>query len=93
MNDEIFDIDVDIDMKVWDDASNVIEPISFHRFHGPSNWLAYSLWGRISFIHSYKLLLCKGRLCFHVSGYMVTFSRLTGTDWARYVAFFGGSRV
>jgi hypothetical protein len=31
INDEIFDID--IDMNVWDNARNVIEPISFHRFH------------------------------------------------------------
>jgi hypothetical protein len=28
MNDKIFDID----MNVWDNARNVIEPISFHRF-------------------------------------------------------------
>jgi hypothetical protein len=34
MNDKIFDID--IDMKVWDNARNAIEPISFHQFHGPS---------------------------------------------------------
>jgi hypothetical protein len=30
MNDKIFDIDIDIDMNVWDNARNVIEPISFH---------------------------------------------------------------
>jgi hypothetical protein len=35
MNNKIFDID----MNVWDDARNVIEPTSFHRFHGPDNWL------------------------------------------------------
>jgi hypothetical protein len=35
MNDKIFDID--IDMNMWDNAINVMEPISFHRFHGPSN--------------------------------------------------------
>jgi hypothetical protein len=33
MNEKIFDID--IDMNVLDNARNVIEPISFHRFHGP----------------------------------------------------------
>jgi hypothetical protein len=56
MNHKIFDID--IDMNVWDNIRNSIEPISFHRFHGPSNWLAYALSGCISFIHSYKLLPC-----------------------------------
>jgi hypothetical protein len=42
MNDKIFDInininidiDIDIDMNVCDNARNVMEPISFHRFHG-----------------------------------------------------------
>jgi hypothetical protein len=38
MVDKIYDIDVD--MNMWDNARNVIEPISFHRFHGPNNWLA-----------------------------------------------------
>jgi hypothetical protein len=33
MNDKIFDID----MYVWDNTRNVIEPISFHRFHGQSD--------------------------------------------------------
>jgi hypothetical protein len=33
MNDKI----CDINMNVLDDARNVIESISFHRFHGPSN--------------------------------------------------------
>jgi hypothetical protein len=37
MNDTIFDIDIDIDMNVLDNARNIIEPISFHRFHGHSN--------------------------------------------------------
>jgi hypothetical protein len=35
MNDKIFDMD--IDMNVWDSARNVIESISFHRFHGQRN--------------------------------------------------------
>jgi hypothetical protein len=35
MNDKIFDID--IDMNVWDDARNIIDPISFHQFHDQSN--------------------------------------------------------
>jgi hypothetical protein len=35
IKDKIFDID--IDMNVWDNARNVIDPISFHRFHGQSN--------------------------------------------------------
>jgi hypothetical protein len=39
MNDKIFDID--IDMNVWDNARNVIEPILFHRFHGQGNWVGY----------------------------------------------------
>jgi hypothetical protein len=46
MNNKTFGID--IDMKVWDNARNVIELISFHRFHGPVNWLASVWWGRIS---------------------------------------------
>jgi hypothetical protein len=50
MNNRIFDIDIRIDMNVSDNARNVIEPISFHRFHGPSNWLEYVLSGCISFI-------------------------------------------
>jgi hypothetical protein len=37
MNNKIFyidiDIDIDIGMNVWDNARNVIELISFHRFH------------------------------------------------------------
>jgi hypothetical protein len=33
MDDKIFDID--IDMNVWVNARNVIESISFHRFHRP----------------------------------------------------------
>jgi hypothetical protein len=43
MNDKIFDIDIniDIDMNVWDNARNVIEPISFHRFHGQRNSTIY----------------------------------------------------
>jgi hypothetical protein len=40
MNDKVWDIDIEIDMNVWDNATNVIEPISFHRFHGQSSWLA-----------------------------------------------------
>jgi hypothetical protein len=56
MNNKTFGID--IDMNVWDDARNVIERISFHRFHGQSNWLAYALSGCLSFIHYYKLLPC-----------------------------------
>jgi hypothetical protein len=39
MNDKIFDID--IDMNVWDNAINVIDMISFHRFHGQSNSTTY----------------------------------------------------
>jgi hypothetical protein len=54
MNDKIFDIDIDIDiyidMNVWDNARNVIEPISFHRFPGQSNWLAYTWAGSVSLI-------------------------------------------
>jgi hypothetical protein len=30
MNDKIFDVDIDIDMNVWDNARNVMNPISFH---------------------------------------------------------------
>jgi hypothetical protein len=52
MNDKMFDVDIDIAIGVWDNARNVIEPISFHRFHTPSNWLAYFLWGGISLIDS-----------------------------------------
>jgi hypothetical protein len=43
MNDKLFDIDIDINidininMNVCDNARNVIEPISFHQFHGQSN--------------------------------------------------------
>jgi hypothetical protein len=37
MNDKIFDTD----MSVWDNARNVIESISFHRFHGPDNSTIY----------------------------------------------------
>jgi hypothetical protein len=39
MDDKIFDID--IDMNVWVNARNVIEPISFHRFHGQGNSTMY----------------------------------------------------
>jgi hypothetical protein len=39
MNNKIFDIDIDI--NVWDNARNVIEPISFHRFQGQSNSTIY----------------------------------------------------
>jgi hypothetical protein len=35
MNDEIFDIDINMD--VWDIATNVIGLISFHLFHGMSS--------------------------------------------------------
>jgi hypothetical protein len=35
MNDKIFNSDVD--MNMWDIPRNIIEPISFHRFHGRSN--------------------------------------------------------
>jgi hypothetical protein len=34
INNKIFDID--IDMNVWDNARNVIEPISFHHYIIPS---------------------------------------------------------
>jgi hypothetical protein len=44
MSDKTFRID--IDMNVWDNARNVIEPISFHRFHSQSN----------STIHIYLML-------------------------------------
>jgi hypothetical protein len=37
MNDKRFDID----MNVWDNTRNVIEPISFHRFHGQSDSTIY----------------------------------------------------
>jgi hypothetical protein len=37
MNDRIFVIDIDIDMNVWDNARNLIEPISFRRFHVQRN--------------------------------------------------------
>jgi hypothetical protein len=37
MNDKTFDVDIDIDVNVWDNARNVIEPTSFHRFHGRDN--------------------------------------------------------
>jgi hypothetical protein len=52
MNDKIFDIGIgiDIDMNMWDNARNVIEPISFYRFHGPGNWLSDIWCGRISLI-------------------------------------------
>jgi hypothetical protein len=56
MNGAIFDIDIDIDMNVWDNARNVIEPILFHRFHGQSNQLAYTLWHSMSFIEEHMLL-------------------------------------
>jgi hypothetical protein len=35
MNDKILDIDIDLNM--WDNARNVIEPVSFHPFQGQSN--------------------------------------------------------
>jgi hypothetical protein len=38
MNDKTFDID----MNVWNNAGNVIEPISFHLFHGYNNWEEYT---------------------------------------------------
>jgi hypothetical protein len=37
MNNKMFDIDIDIDMNLRDNARNVIEAISFHGFHGQSN--------------------------------------------------------
>jgi hypothetical protein len=37
MNDKIFDISIDIDMNMCDNARNIIVPISFHRFHGGHN--------------------------------------------------------
>jgi hypothetical protein len=42
-NDTIFDIDIDIDIEltVCDNARNVIEPVSFHRFQGQSNPMIY----------------------------------------------------
>jgi hypothetical protein len=40
-NNEINDKTYDIDMNVCDNARNVIEPISFHRFHGQSNSTIY----------------------------------------------------
>jgi hypothetical protein len=62
VNNKIFDIDIDvdidIDMNVWDNARNVIKLISFHRFHGPTDWLAYSLSGCISFIDSFIPISC-----------------------------------
>jgi hypothetical protein len=60
MNDKIFDIDMNIDMNVCDNARNVIEPISFHRFHELSNWFAYAWWRRISLIDLCKLLILWG---------------------------------
>jgi hypothetical protein len=45
--DEINDTMFDIDMNVWDNAGNAIEPISLHRFHGPGNWLPY-IWSAVS---------------------------------------------
>jgi hypothetical protein len=55
MNNKNFDIDIDIDidMNVSDNVRIVIESISFHPFHGQSNWLAYIWWGCISLIDSY----------------------------------------
>jgi hypothetical protein len=43
INNKIFDIDIDIyiDMNVWDIVRNRIERISFHLFHGQSNSTIY----------------------------------------------------
>jgi hypothetical protein len=34
MDDQIFNIGIDMDMIMWDIPRNVTESISFHRFHG-----------------------------------------------------------
>jgi hypothetical protein len=41
MNDKVFNIDVDTDMKMWDIARNAIGTISFDRFHGQRNPTTY----------------------------------------------------
>jgi hypothetical protein len=37
----IIDIDIDMNVNVWDIARNLIQPISFHLFQGQSNSTMY----------------------------------------------------